>query len=297
MNPLKAMFHLNRVRLPDLTTIDMVLTQLHSDVKPSNGDELGAFNSTLNQFVIRTREPYDWNAEFDHRSPAKSHTHRKVTYRVAEAHNTFILPPGAPEGPIKVAFYVPDDRTLVIAPVWEMEALIDRLLDNTPLPNVPHWDKMNTAMFAFCTQCENHAWTRHLPGLDGPRLPVGGDWEWEFFDDLAELNIAVFDKPITKFWLRASASNPLRASRLTHNAKRLFHYGTAKLAQETRPEVAALRHMLERGEFTRTARGFDFVADAGMDLVSVLVKAHAPANRELPLRESLRNLGTGRSGD
>ena len=276
VDAVKELFNLSAMELPEVAALDMILTCIPMEITPAAEPGHGSFKAFTTCAVLRTRAGHNWlNAFRRVPQPLARATHRGREYRTFAVDVTRANPQWM-NGPINVALFIPDDRTLVIGSETEVKAVLDRLADGTPAPEPAGWAKVRHGVIAVAVDVADKKWTRHLPGSEGPRLPNGGDWEWNVLDDLDELVVGLDDRPTTRFQLTATARDPFAGKRMAWNAKRLLSLAEAHLEGETQPIATAVRTMWAIGRFTPTLRGFEITADAGVDLIGPFLDRLTP---------------------
>jgi len=113
--------------------------------------------------VLRTREKFDWAALAAKWAPAgKPVAHRDATFTVVPAPPTLaVLLPDAKTA--TYSLYVPDDRTLVVAPEESIRKLIDRLKDGQPAAAPAGWSEVERASVAVAVSAPDKAGLDRLP--------------------------------------------------------------------------------------------------------------------------------------
>lgn len=130
----------------------------------TNPDGTSSFNFVgLSSGVVRTAKPFDWarcvTKWFPKAEPA---THAGRSY--------YRVPVGAGEQKGHLAFFVPDDRTLVFDTDGdELKALLARLEKKLESPPPPGWDEVSRALVAVCLDTRAEGW---LKAPDEPKRAV-----------------------------------------------------------------------------------------------------------------------------
>lgn len=275
----KSFFGLSGVNWPAMQDIDMIAVRGHLDAGlMENGTQFRLGVNDAHGAVIRTREPYPWRRELARAAPALgTATYRGVEYRTTKVDLKRFFPQfkDKDEDLVLTGLYVADDYTLVIDSEDAVERLIDRLLDAEPAEVPAGWGQVSGGICAMAVSCPSKGWTSELPGAIGPRLPKGGDWEWNVLDDLHELLMGLDDRPTTRFYLSAGAFDPFAGKRMIWNAKRLLELIAAYLAEGEGAEVEQARAIWRKATFTPTLRGFEISVDAENDLLNPLLDGFA----------------------
>jgi len=153
-----------RIPGPGVEALDAVLlvghiSVTHDPAKPQPHTLFGAANGV----VLRTREKFDWAALAAKWAPAgKPVAHRDATFTVVPAPPTLaVLLPDAKTA--TYSLYVPDDRTLVVAPEESIRKLIDRLKDGRPAAAPAGWSEVERASVAVAVSAPDKAGLDRLP--------------------------------------------------------------------------------------------------------------------------------------
>jgi hypothetical protein len=154
---------------PGAAGIDTILLAGHVTVT-RNAEDADRPNSLIgfaNGAVVRTVEEFDWTAAVKHWYPdAKKVAHAGKTYYTVPVPEAVaqLFPPAA--GEAMFAAYVPDGRTLVIAPEASVRKLIDRVKAGGVASKPAGWEDVERAAVALAVEVPDKAVLNNLPGDD-----------------------------------------------------------------------------------------------------------------------------------
>jgi hypothetical protein len=141
---------------PALSEIDTLVTSATVALGiETNADGTSMFNIVgLSSGVVRTTKPFDWTncvKKWFPKAEAAKHAGRAY----------FRVPVGAGDMKSHLAFFVPDDRTLVFEiSEDELKALLARLEKKLESPAPPGWDEVNRDLLALCHDTAAEGWLR-----------------------------------------------------------------------------------------------------------------------------------------
>jgi len=141
---------------PALSDIETVVTSATLTLGiETNPDGTSSFNIVgLSSGVVRTAKPFDWTncvKKWFPKAEAAKHAGRAY----------FRVPVGAGDAQSHLAFFVPDDRTLVFETSDdELKALLARLEKKLESPAPPGWDEVNRDLLAICHDTAAEGWLR-----------------------------------------------------------------------------------------------------------------------------------------
>lgn len=154
---------------PGVAGIDTILFAGHVTVT-RNADDAEKPNSLIgfaNGAVVRTIDDFDWAAAVKHWYPdAKKARHAGQTYFTVPVPEALaqLFPPAA--GAAMFAIYVPDGRTLVVAPEDSVRKLIDRVKEGKSVAKPAGWQDVERAAVALAVEVPDKAVLDKLPGDD-----------------------------------------------------------------------------------------------------------------------------------
>jgi hypothetical protein len=150
---------------PALSEIDTLVTSASFTLGiETNPDGTSAFNFVgMSSGVVRTAKPFDWSncvKKWFPKAEAAKHAGRAY----------FRVPVGTGDAQSHLAFFVPDDRTLVFETSEdELKGLLARLEKKLESPAPPGWDEVNRDLFAICHDTAAEGW---LKTPDEPKRPI-----------------------------------------------------------------------------------------------------------------------------
>ena len=205
--------------------------------------------------VGRTREPQDWAADaarwFPGREPA---SHAGVPY--------FVLPGEAPRS----AVYLPDARTAVLSSEDGVRALIDRLRAGRGVTPPVGWAAVARGLVAVSFDNRDKTAARSFPAGRGPRQP---DPIGRLLGSADRFTVGIEAGRRTRLRVVAASRDPAAARVAAAAAGRFLGWFREVDAEEP----GALFAGFLRGELTVRPLGFEYVADAPVDLIRELAAA------------------------
>jgi hypothetical protein len=151
--------------VPALSDVDTIVTSaLFTLGIETNPDGTSAFNFVgMSSGVVRTAKPFDWTncvKKWFPKAEAVKHAGRAY----------FRVPFGVGEAQGHLAFFVPDDRTLVFETSDdELKALLARLEKKLESAVPPGWQEVNRDLLAVCHDTAAEGWLR-APAV--PKRPI-----------------------------------------------------------------------------------------------------------------------------
>jgi len=145
--------------VPALSDVDTIVTSaLFTLGIETNPDGTSSFNFVgMSSGVVRTAKPFDWTncvKKWFPKAEAAKHAGRAY----------FRVPFGVGEAKGHLAFFVPDDRTLVFeTDADELKALLGRLEKKLESPAPPGWDEVNRDLLAVCHDTAAAGWLKAPP--------------------------------------------------------------------------------------------------------------------------------------
>lgn len=266
---------------PGLAAIDTMVLPGHITVG-ANADP-GTKAEKPSQFmvggtaaVIRTVRPYDWNAAvrrwFPFAAPAEHAGERFLCVRFKTALFpvlTAFFAGMKDVDELAVAFYAPDDRTLVVDGDEAIRRMIDRRKAGRAVEPPPGWDKVSRGVLAVAFDNRNKQWVANLPP---DPAPYGPDPGIELFRAADHLAVGLEVGPVVRVRVSATCPTPFAAKK----ARQAARYEFARVARravlmpgDDDPDFAELERLIERlmadGTFTPTALGFEYVGEVRGD--------------------------------
>lgn len=144
---------------PALSDIDTVVTSAAFTLGiETNPDGTSAFNFVgMSSGVVTTAKPFDWTncvKKWFPKAEAAKHAGRAY----------FRVPVGVGDAKAHLAFFVPNDRTLVFETEEdELKALLARLDKKLESPAPPGWDEVNRDLLAVCHDTAAPGWLKAPP--------------------------------------------------------------------------------------------------------------------------------------
>ncbi|MBX9628823.1 MAG: hypothetical protein K2X82_33825, partial [Gemmataceae bacterium] len=291
---------------PGLAGIEWLMLPGHCGIAP-NTDE-GTKEATPIQFelggeslVIRTVAPFDW-AAYLRRSFADCATveHRGDWYLatwfdVPAFHLLAALCKVWGCAGLK-AFYVPDDRTLVIDNESVIRRLIERRKAGQNVSRPPGWDRVARAAVAVSLDTRDRRWLDVAPRWDGPSPPPALDGFTRYVD---RLTVGVELGPVSRVRVIAAGPDPAAGRRARDAAPDALREVATRVTDgadhEAGPDVvfdAVVWHLLADGTLTPTALGFEYVSECPCDLLRTVHRYADRWHRLTAAREMLRQAGS-----
>lgn len=231
-------------------------------------------------FVVRTTVPYDWAAAVHKWAPCEPASYRGRKYLTSPFASIPLfqmmidkLPKKErPTDSDRVAFFTPDNRTLVLDNEPAIRRLIDRLATGKKQPLPPGWEKVSRGLVAMSIDNRKKEWSQFL--FANTEQPSVGKTHpgRKLFMAADTLTFGIDVGPVTRFHLIAECPN--------RSAARLARVGSGpalawfanphpetRLAPEEEAMALLMKALLCDGTTKPTPLGFEYVGEVREDLL------------------------------
>jgi tetratricopeptide (TPR) repeat protein len=234
--------------------------------------------------VVRSLKPFDWYAAARRSCPPHGKqeivTYRDTSYltiwRDARLFGV-VLPKSRTR--LGMAFYCPDDRTLLFDREEAIRVVIDRVKSGGTSPSPPGWEKIQRCTIAVAIDNHDKQWIHALPRRPGPFLSVSENSLLMDVDDIAcGLDLGTH----TRLQVVAYCSDQFRANEARHERRDALSFLVDQLgatnirSRRPCPEEEALallaNELLTAGSRTPTPLGFEYTAEVPDDVFGFIIR-------------------------
>jgi len=245
--------------------------------------------------IVRTTRRYDWAAAVRKWAPCESAGHRGRKYLttpyenipimqalMAKAHKEF-------DEKIewnRLAFFIPDSRTLVIENEKYIRRLIDRLADGKTQAPPPGWDKVSRGIFAIAIDNRKKEWSKYLFANEEPTGAAKSHPGRKLFANASYLTVGLDVGPVSRLTLVGVAPDRFAAKQARlgcSGARQWFAALPDADASKKTPSEEAFAKLWKSffldGRMKPTPLGFEYVGAVREDLfrwIAPLAKHRSP---------------------